>query len=57
MRPPQIGRVLLASALVPPYMVIQGRRTRWMLLSLLVDAAVSVTWYILWWLVLMLSGC
>jgi hypothetical protein len=49
--------VLLASALVPPYLVIKGRRTKWVLISLLVGAAASLIWYILWLPVLSLSGC
>jgi putative copper export protein len=49
--------ILLASALTPPILVIKGRRWKWVLISLLLGAGVSLTWYVLWWPVLLLSGC
>jgi hypothetical protein len=37
--------------------VIKGRLWRWVLLILLVGAAASAIWHVLWFPVLMLSGC
>ncbi len=44
--------VMFIGALVPPILVGLGRRWRWVLLSLLVGAMASVTWYFLWFVIL-----
>ncbi len=43
--------VLLISALAPPVLLALGRRWRWVLLSIVVGAGVSVTWYVLWFVI------
>ncbi len=50
------GCMLIASALVPPVLVALGRRWRWVLLSLVVGAMASITWYVLWY-VIAIAAC
>ena len=47
--------VLLVSALAPSVLIALGRRWRWVLLSVVVGAGVSVTWYILWYVIAMVA--
>ena len=43
--------ILLVSALAPAILIALGRRWRWVLLGVVVGAGVSVTWYILWFVI------
>ncbi len=43
--------VLLVSALAPPLLIALRRRWRWVLLSMVVGAGASVTWYLLWFVI------
>ncbi|MCI0477147.1 MAG: hypothetical protein L0Y55_12940 [Anaerolineales bacterium] len=45
--------ILLVSALAPAILIALGRRWRWVLLSMVVGVGVSVTWYILWYVIAM----
>jgi hypothetical protein len=45
--------ILLISALAPAILIALGRRWRWVLLSVVVGVGVSVTWYILWYVIAM----
>ena len=45
--------ILLVSALAPPILIALGRRWRWVLLSIVAGFAISVTWYILWYVIAM----
>jgi hypothetical protein len=46
--------VMAVAALLPPVLVVMGRRRRWVLLAIAAGAAVGLTWYLLWYLLLML---
>jgi hypothetical protein len=46
--------VMAVAALLPPALVVVGRRRRWVLLAIAAGAAVGLTWYLLWYLLLML---
>jgi magnesium-transporting ATPase (P-type) len=48
--------ILLASALVPPALIVWGRRKRWVILSMVFGVAASVTWYVLYY-VLAIAVC
>ena len=48
--------VLVVSAFVPPVLIAWGRRWRWVLLSAVAGVAVSITWYVLWFVIAMV-GC
>ncbi len=45
--------ILLVSALAPPALIVLGRRWRWVLLSIVVGAVISATWYVLWYVIAM----
>ena len=45
--------VLLISALAPAILIALGRRWRWVLLSVVAGFAISVTWYVLWYVIAM----
>ena len=47
--------ILLVSALAPAILIALGRRWCWVLLSVVVGAGVSVTWYILWFVIAMVA--
>ncbi len=40
--------ILVVSALVPPLLIVLKRRWRWVLLSMALGIGISVTWYVLW---------
>ena len=44
--------VMAIAALLPPVLVVMGRRWRWVLLSVAAGAAVGLTWYLLWFVLL-----
>ncbi len=44
--------VMAVAALLPPVLVVMGRRWRWVLLAAAAGAAVSLTWYLLWFVLL-----
>jgi hypothetical protein len=45
--------ILIVSALAPAVLIALGRRWRWVLLSIVAGFAISVTWYILWYVIAM----
>ncbi len=47
--------VLLVSGLTPPLLIMLRRRWRWVLLSLVFGTGVSVTWYLLWFVIAAMS--
>jgi hypothetical protein len=46
--------VMAVAALLPPVLVVMGRRWRWVLLSMAAGAAAGLTWYLLWFVMLSL---
>ncbi len=44
--------VMAVAALLPPALVVMGRRWRWVVLAAAAGAAVSLTWYLLWFVLL-----
>ena len=46
--------VMAIAALLPPVLVVMGRRWRWVLLAIAAGAAVGLTWYLLWFVLLSL---
>ena len=44
--------VMAVAALLPPVLVVMGRRWRWVLLAIAAGAAVGLTWYLLWFVLL-----
>ena len=46
--------VMAVAALLPPVLVVMGRRWRWVLLAIAAGAAVGLTWYLLWFVLLSL---
>ncbi len=44
--------VMAVAALLPPVLVVMGRRWRWVLLAAAAGAAVGLTWYLLWYVLL-----
>jgi hypothetical protein len=46
--------VMAVAALLPPVLVVMARRWRWVLLSMAAGAAVGLTWYLLWFVLLSL---
>jgi hypothetical protein len=46
--------VMAVAALLPPVLVVMGRRWRWVLLSMAAGAAVGLSWYLLWFVLLSL---
>ncbi len=44
--------VMAAAALLPPGLVLMGRRWRWVLVAAAAGAAVALTWYLLWYVLL-----
>jgi hypothetical protein len=44
--------VMAVAALLPPVLVAMGRRWRWVLLSVAAGAAIGLTWYLLWFVLL-----
>ena len=49
------GGVLLVSALVPPLSIALRRRWRWVFLSMVLGAGASVTWYLFWFVIVMMT--
>ena len=47
--------VLLISALSPAILIALGRRWRWVLLSVVAGFAISVTWYVLWYVIALVA--
>jgi MFS family permease len=47
--------VMLVSALVPSILIIKNRRWRWVFVSMVVGAVVSVMWYILWYVIVLVA--
>ncbi len=48
--------ILLVSALAPSLLIMLGRRWPWVLLSMVAGAGISVTWYVFWFVIVMV-GC
>jgi hypothetical protein len=46
--------VMAVAALLPPVLVAMGRRWRWVLLAAAAGAAIGLTWYLLWFVVISL---
>jgi len=46
--------VMAVAALLPPVLVVMARRWRWVLLGMAAGAAVGLTWYLLWFVLLSL---
>jgi hypothetical protein len=46
--------VMAVAALLPPVLIVMGRRWRWVLLSMAAGAAAGLTWYLLWFVLLSL---
>ncbi len=44
--------IMAVAALLPPGLVLLGRRWRWVLLAAAAGAAVALTWYLLWYVLL-----
>ena len=44
--------VMAVAALLPAVLVVMGRRWRWVLLAAAAGAAVSLAWYLLWYVLL-----
>ncbi len=44
--------VVAVAALLPSVLVVMGRRWRWVLIAIAAGAAVSLTWYLLWFVLL-----
>ena len=44
--------VMAVAALLPSVLVVMGRRWRWVLLAAAAGAAVGLTWYLLWFVLL-----
>jgi hypothetical protein len=46
--------VMAVAALLPPVLVVMGRRWRWVLFAIAAGAAAGLTWYLLWYVLLSL---
>ncbi len=43
--------VMLVGAALPPLLVALGRRWRWVIISAIAGLAVSIVWYVLWFVI------